>query len=81
MSSKNLPPLEVGAAYTAQDFQEFEYFGSGLTEEAAILRLHLSNKTTIDLPTNDDELRRLALVLCDAFGPDVISHLKSRNWI
>jgi hypothetical protein len=78
---RNLPPLEVGTAYIAQDFEYFEYFGSKLTGSEAILRLHLKNSTTIDLPTNDDELQRLALVLCEAFGPGVIAHLKERGWV
>lgn len=81
MKGKNLPPLEVGQAYRAKDFERFEYVGSALTGQTAILRLHLSNKTTIDLPASDDELRRLLFVLCDAFGSDAISHLRSRGWI
>jgi hypothetical protein len=40
-----------------------------------------TNKTTIDLPTTDDELKRLMIVLIEAFGSDAISHLKSRKWI
>lgn len=80
-SPKNLPPLEVGRAYEATDFERFEYFGSMLTGSKAILRLHLKNATTIDLPTSDDELKRLLLVLCEAFGPVAIEHLKKRGWI
>ena len=56
MRPKNLPPLEVGQAYRAQDFESFEYVGAALTGSKAILRLHLKNKTTIDLPTSDDQL-------------------------
>jgi hypothetical protein len=78
---RNLPPLEVGTAYAATDFERFEYFGSALTGSKAILRLHLKNATTIDLPTSDDELRHLLVMLCEAFGPDAIAHLRSRGWI
>lgn len=78
---KALPPLEVGRAYLAADFDHFEYVGSALTGSKAILRLHLTNSTTIDLPCSDDELKRLALVLCEAFGPVVIEHLKMRGWV
>ena len=81
MPPKNLPPLEVGTAYVAADFESFEYFGAKLTGSKAILRLHLSNGTTIDLPTTDDELRHLLSVLCEAFGPHVIEHLKALRWI
>ena len=81
MSQKNLPPLEVGQAYRAQKFERFEYVGSALTGSKAILRLHLANRTTIDLPTTDEELKRLMVVLIEAFGSDAISHLKSRKWI
>ncbi len=76
-----MPPLAVETNYIASDFERFEYIGSALTESKAILRLHLSNKTTIDLPTSDDELRHLLVVLCDAFGTAAIAHLKSRGWI
>jgi len=53
MKSKNLPPLEVETAYLATDFERFEYSGAQLQPPGskAILRLHLSNGTTIDLPT------------------------------
>lgn len=81
MSQRNLPPLEVGQAYTAADFERFEYFGAKLTGKEATLRLHLKNGTTIDLPTKDDELRHLLRALCDAFGPEAISHLRGRKWI
>jgi hypothetical protein len=81
MQWRNLPPLEARTPYRAMEFQNFEYFGSALTGSEAILRLHLKNATTIDLPTNDAELKRLAIALCEAFGPDVIEHLKMRNWI
>ena len=81
MTMKNLPPLEVGTAYRAVDFDRFDYHGAALTGSKAILRLHLKNETTIDLPTSDDELRRLLFVLCDAFGEAAIAHLKDRKWI
>ena len=80
MQAKNLPPLEVGTAYVASDFETFEYCGAALTGSKAILRLHLKNGTTIDLPANDDELRRLLHSLCDAFGEDATRHLKERGW-
>lgn len=78
---KTLPPLEVGTAYEAATFESFEYFGSKLTGSSAILRLHLTNATTIDLPASDDELRRLAVSLTAAFGLDVISFLRESGWI
>jgi hypothetical protein len=81
MSVRNLPPLEARTPYQATDFESFEYFGAGLTGSKAILRLHLKNETTIDLPTTDDELRHLLVILCEAFGSDAIAHLKSRGWI
>jgi hypothetical protein len=79
-SRKRLPPLEVGTAYEATDFESFEYFGLRLTGSKAILRLHLKNGTTIDLPATDDELKHLLVMLCDAFGPDALAHLKKRGW-
>ena len=81
MSQKNLPPLEVGTAYQATDFESFEYFGAGLCGPTAILRLHLTNATTIDLPVTDDQTKELLRVLCEAFGAHAIEHLKARKWI
>lgn len=78
---KPLPPLATETNYLAADFEYFEYFGAALTGSKAILRLNLKNGTTIDLPTSDDELKRLALNLVEAFGPDVIEFLKSRGWV
>jgi hypothetical protein len=80
-SRKRLPPLEVGRAYLAEDFERFEYMGSALTGSTAILRLHLKNGTTIDLHAKDDELRRLLRMLCDVFGPVAVEHLKLRGWV
>ena len=81
MSSKNLPPLEVGQAYVAADFENFEYVGSALTGTTAILRLHLKNGTTIDLPASDDELRELMHLLCDAFPPAAVELFRDRGWV
>ena len=75
MSRKPLPPLEVGQAYVAADFETFEYVGSRLTGSTAILRLHLKNGTTIDLPATDAALKHLLVVLCDAFPPHAIEFL------
>jgi hypothetical protein len=75
MSRKPLPPLEVGQAYVAADFVRFEYFGAKLTGSAAILRLHLKNGTTIDLPASDEALKHLLVMLCDAFPPHAIEFL------
>jgi hypothetical protein len=80
-SKKILPPLLAGTAYEAADFERFDYCGSILTGSKAILRLHLKNGTIIDLPASDDELKRLAIMLSEAFGPHVIAHLKKRGWI
>ena len=84
MPARNLPPLEVGQAYQAAEFERFELarlFPDAQGERKAILRLHLKNSTTIDLPTSDAELGRLAVVLTEAFGPLVIEHLRERGWI
>ncbi len=77
---RNLPPLEVGTAYTAADFESFEYSGSALTGSKAILRLHLKNATTIDLPSTDEELQRLLGLLVEAFPSRAIEILKIRGW-
>ena len=82
MSQKRmLPPLEVGQAYEAADFESFEYSGAKLTGSTAILRLHLKNGATIDLPTTDGELRRLMYMLCDAFPPAAVELFRERGWV
>lgn len=80
----NLPPLQVGRAYQATDFNGFEYRHHSTipqSEQKSIFRIHLSNGTTIDLPATDEQLKHLAIVLTEAFGPHVIAHLKSRGWV
>ena len=83
MAKKNLPPLEVGKAYIAAEFDHFEYVGSKLmpSEQPTILRLHLRNGTTIDLPVRDSELRRLALVMAAAFPQEIIDDFSSKGWV
>lgn len=81
MSQKPLPPLEVGKAYIASDFESFEYSHSLISGAATILRLHLKNGTTLDLPCTDAELKHLLIMLCEAFGPTVVDHLKTRGWV
>lgn len=81
MSVKKLPVLEVGQAYEAADFERFEYSHSSLSGGPTILRLHLKNGTTIDLPASDDALRHLLVMLCEAFGSAAVEHLKMRGWV
>jgi hypothetical protein len=78
---KPLPPLATETNYLAADFESFEYFGAKLTGSKAILRLHLKNGTTIDLPASDEALKHLLVLLLGAFGPDAIEHLKAMKWI
>lgn len=81
MSRRNLPPLEVGTAYVAADFERFEFAKDVIHGSKAILRLHLKNGTTIDLPTDDDALKHLLRMLCDAYGPAAVEHLCDvRHW-
>ncbi len=80
-AKKPFPPLEVGQAYEAADFESFEYSGAILTGSKAILRLHLKNGTIIDLPTTDDELRHLMYMLCDAFPPAAVELFRERGWV
>jgi hypothetical protein len=75
---KPLPPLSTETNYWAADFESFEYFGGALTGSKAILRLHLKNGTTIDLPASDDELRHLLVMLCEAFPQRAVEYVKGR---
>ena len=81
MPQKRLPPLAVGQAYVAEDVETFGYLGAKLTGSAPILRLHLKNATTIDLPTTNERLRQLMHVLCDAFPKAAVEHVvEMRGW-
>jgi hypothetical protein len=79
-SAKPLPPLLTDTAYRAQEFQSFEYEGRLLNGNEPILRLHLANSTTIDLPTTDEELQRLCAVLIHAYGQHAIDVIKDAGW-
>lgn len=84
MKLRNLPPLQVETAYLATDFQRFEYEHHSRNHAHAgksILRVHLKNGTTLDLPATDEQLKDLATSLAEAFGPTVIEFLKARSWI
>lgn len=73
-----MPPLLAGTAYVAADFEAFDYSGAALTGSRPILHLNLKNGTTIDLPTTDDEMKRLMRVLCEAFPQHAIDYVKQR---
>lgn len=83
MAKQALPPLKVGGAYLATEFERFDYVGAKLMPpgELALLRLHLKNGTTIDLPVRDEELLRLAHVLAEAFPQEIIGNFRAKNWI
>jgi len=74
MSQRFLPPLEADTNYRVADFEYFEIghgtflrvVGGG---ETSILRLHLKDRTTLDLPVSNDLLQHLLAVLIHAF-PD-----------
>ncbi len=86
MTHRSLPPLEVGAVYRVNDFQSFEYTAQSLQkavtgEDTAILRLHLSNQTILEIPASTEMLHVLLRNLIEAYGPVAIDHLKLRKWI
>jgi len=71
MSTKNLPPLEVGKAYVAADFEHFEYFWGGATR----IRSHSSPSPEEwdhnDLPTSET---RPAVSTCAAYTLCIDAH-------
>lgn len=77
MSPKPLPPLQVGQTYQVQDFEYFEFARGDLVGGKPILRLHLANKTILELPTSDGRLRDLLKVLCAAFPDDALKTLRA----
>lgn len=81
MSNREPLRLVAGLWYAAEDFERFEYLPPLQRGEVTILRLHMKNGCTLDLPASQDELARLAIVLTEAHGPKVIAHLRERGWI
>lgn len=84
MLTRNLPLLQVDTAYLATDLVRFEYSHRSLiheSEQKSILRVHLKNGATLDLPATDDQMKDLATMLAEAFGPTVIEHLRAKHWI
>lgn len=71
MSRKVLRPLEVGQIYVVPGFESFEFAATALTGEKPMLRLHLVNKTILELQTSDDRLQALLKMLNAAY-PNVL---------
>jgi hypothetical protein len=86
MSPRNLPPLEVNTVYRAQDFQEFDFSARVLHqqvtgEDTAILRVHLANKTILEMPAKESDLHYLMRNLMEAYPSVAKEHAKARGWI
>ena len=85
MTRRNLPPLEVGTTYRAQDFQSLGFSAQRLHqqvtgEDTAILRLHLANATILEIPVSDEALQHHLRLLMEAFPQEAVAHAKSRGW-
>lgn len=85
MSQRFLPPLEADTSYRVADFEWFEYSGRSLMrplagEDTNILRLHLKNRTTLDLPATDEALHHLLRNLIHAFPVVALDEIKSQPW-
>lgn len=83
LSRKNLPPLATGTTYRSQDFEYLEFVAQRLYfqvsgEDTAILRLHLSNATILEIPISDGDLQNHMRLLMDAFPTHAIDHLVQR---
>jgi hypothetical protein len=87
MPRKRMPPLEVGCSYELSNFDYFDYTHaqvrgeSGRGEPRSVLRLHLQNGTTIELPLDARQRNHLARLMAEACVDVVIDHLKSRGLI
>ncbi len=85
MTRRNLPPLEVGTTYRAQDFEYLEFasqkFHREVTgEDTAILRLLLANATILEIPVSDSDLEHHMRLLMEAYPEKAIEHVKTRGW-
>ena len=81
MSTHNLPPLEAGQTYMVADFNRYEYRHRILTGSKCMLTLHLKNGTILDVPSDENHLKTLLHMLCDAFPSDAVEHVRSRGWL
>lgn len=83
MSRKNLPPLQVNTEYRLQDFEYLEFatqeaWRRHTGEDTAILRLHLSNATRLEIPLLDEALKHHMRLLMEAYPTDAIDHICER---
>ncbi|KSV84534.1 hypothetical protein N183_11960 [Sinorhizobium sp. Sb3] len=83
MSQRFLPPLEADTRYRVAEFQSFSFGHRTLLkavtgEDTSILHLHLSNRTTLDLPVSDEALQYLMVTLMDVFPQQAIDRVKER---
>jgi len=79
MSHRPLPPLLAETPYVAADFQGFEFARPVLLGGSeAILRVHLKNGTTLDLPATDAQLQQLLVILCEAYPQKAVEHVRTR---
>lgn len=81
----NLPPLQVGRRYRLQDFQGFGASFPALqkmigAEDEAILLLHLSNGTTLELPCSEADIDHLRNVLIESSPTKTLEFVKERPW-
>jgi hypothetical protein len=81
MSKRKPLLLQADTVYFAADFVRFEYASGKLTGSKAILRLHLKNRTIIDLPVDEKNLTHLLTVLCDVLPEAAISRLVARGFV
>lgn len=83
MKHRTLPPLLADTTYRTQGFERLEFSTRKLYqdmkgEDTAILRLHLSNATILEIPIADEDLRHHMRLLMEAFPNDALDHLVER---
>ena len=81
MSTRTLPPLEVGQTYTVADLETYEYRHQVLTGSKCILSLHLKNGTILDVPSDEEHLKTLLRMLCAAFPPIAVEVVQGLGWL
>lgn len=85
VSDRNLPPLQADTSYRVADFQYFEYSHASIRqpltgEDTSILRLHLKNRTILDLSLSDEQLKHMQRTLIAAFPADALAYIKTMPW-
>ena len=77
----NLAPIAAGQAYRLHEFEYFEYDHVFRNPQSAVLRLHMKNGATVEVPATDEQMKRLLFALMSGFRQEAIAYMRHQSWI